>query len=156
MKPVLAIIATTAALGAAACNRAADAAPEPAAAAAAPAIDFPVLAAGKWRTITSVDGMRIEKRKCQRAPESIETAFGYTPGFAMNCETTFRKVPGGIEAKTLCKNNVTQAAARYLVTGDFQTSYAIDETVDYTPEYQGLTHVSRVRSAERIGECEAK
>lgn len=163
MKPLLAMFAIVAALGAGGCDpmtsNAAMAAQITANAGPGPdakVFEFPTRAAGKWRTVSTLkgDAGRTTKTSCYRVDQRIDQALEFTPIDALrNCGTSMHWSSKKLIVEHTCNNGNQKVEARTTVHGNFKTSYTMETMVNFRPAFRGDDHASIITTAERIGDC---
>jgi hypothetical protein len=166
MKPILSLVALTAAFAAAGCdvkmnsnaaavaeinaNAGASTWPEP------QVFEFPTRAAGKWRTVSTLKGDADRKTttNCHRFDQRIDEALQFTPIDALrNCATSMHWSSKKLIVEHTCNNGSQKVDARTTVHGNFKTSYTMETMVNFRPAFRGDSHASIITTAERIGDC---
>ncbi len=152
MRPMLAMFAVTATLGASGCNRSAEAG-----AAGEAAVDAPVRAAGQWREFHTIDGVQAPRvNHCVAAKDIVEThRLAPRPGEECREFETGRK-GGTFTVSLVCKRGATTVTKKTRASGNFASSFSIETvtTMDPVPDSFGAKAVSTYRiTAERTGDC---
>jgi hypothetical protein len=154
MKPLLAIFAVAAALGAGGCNRSAEAG----ASVEEKAFEYPVRAAGLWRETHMVDGKKAPPvKQCVKSAQDLLKFYRVIARDGDDCseyETTAKGQT--INVKLVCKQGKSTVTKKTRANGDFRTRFTIETvtTMNPVPDSFGAKALSTYTiTAERTGDC---
>jgi hypothetical protein len=151
MKLVLTACAVAALATLSACNRSAEAA------SAAPGVDLPVVAAGKWRWTQTIDGKGGDMPGERCFPErSIWDVMEVGVAGIKSCERSVEKDGSGFIARYHCKTQQTTSDITATISGDFNTSYRFESVQAFDPPLGKVSKQTIAVRAERLAGAACK
>jgi hypothetical protein len=148
MKLILAACAAALLMALPACNRSAEAS------SAAPQIDLPMVAAGKWHWRQQVDGKDGGFPASMCYPErTLWEVLEVGAAGIKSCERTIEKTGQGYAARYACKTRQTAATIEATISGDFKSNYRLESLQKFDPAVGGVTQQRITVQAERSGDC---
>ena len=148
MKRVLVAYAVTALAPLSACNRPADAA------SAAPQIELPTIAAGKWQETHALDGGKggFPGARCHKERTLWEVMDVGVAGLK-NCQRSIEKTGNGFLALYRCSSGGSAITIRTTVSGDFTNGYSLESIQTFEPALNGTTSQRIAIEARRHQPC---
>jgi hypothetical protein len=151
MKLALAACAAAALATLSACNRSAEAA------SAAPDIDLPVVAAGKWRWTQMTDGKGGDSPGERCFPErTIWEAMEVGAAGIKSCERSVEKTGSGFIARYHCETRQTTTNITATISGDFNSSYRFESVQTFDPPLGKVSRQTIAIRAERLAGASCK